>query len=810
MDCANITNRCPHVHSTPDQTENITPDPASPNRPRQKNRKKFLWISLGFLFLAICTPILLDHLFPLPRPDRTAARVVLAEDGTPLWRFADKNGIWRYPVTVDAVSPLYIEALITYEDRWFYRHPGINPVSMVRAIFQNLANRRIVSGGSTLSMQVARLIDPHPRTLGGKCRQIWRTLQLEWYFSKTEILEFYLNDAPFGGTLEGIGAASWAYLGKPPSKMTPAEAALMAVLPQAPSRLRPDRHPERARAARDKILDRLGRFQVWPEDRIREAKEEEIWLSPMEAPKMAPLLARRLARETPDPLIRTTLDASLQERLEDLVMGWQTRLPRRSSAAVMVVEHDTMALRAYIGSVDINDTGRFGHVDMATAIRSPGSVLKPFLYALGLDNGLIHSESLLQDVPRRYGDYRPGNFSEGFSGPVSVSEALVSSLNLPAVQLMEAYGAKRFVGELRNAGMSLSLPGEPNLSVILGGAGASLEELVSGYSVFVRNGKMARIRMQPDAPLQERRLLSPGAAWIIRRILMGQTRPDRDPRAQFVERGRLAWKTGTSYGFRDAWAIGIGPRHLVGVWIGRPDGTPVPGQYGRASATPLLLQVHDILANRDLQQGRAAPEDPRPPQVGSARICWPSGQVLDPEDPGCRKIRYAWTLNNMIPPTLLTPDHPLGLGLVQPVWINDKGLQVAPHCEGARETRVVVWPPPLEPWLPQSEWRDTLLPKPDPTCPPLGTFRTASLSIIGVRDKEVLYLSRKEKNTVGLVVAALGGTGKRWWFLNGNPAGTTTGTGELRLLIDRQGDYQLGVRDEGGRTATVSFKMVRG
>ncbi|MDL2274899.1 peptidoglycan glycosyltransferase PbpC [Desulfosarcina sp. OttesenSCG-928-G10] len=784
------------------------PPHTGPPKHRRKLLKRFLWCGLALLFLLICGLVLLNHFFPLPLPEKAAARVVLAEDGTPLWRFADENGVWRYPVTAKEVSPLYLEALITYEDRWFYHHPGVNPLSLVRALWQNTTDRRIISGGSTLSMQVARLLDPHPRTVAGKLRQMGRTLQLEWSFSKTEILEFYLNYAPFGGTLEGIGAASWAYLGKPPSRMTPAEAALMAVLPQAPSRLRPDRHPEPAKAARDKVLDRLGRFGVWPMDRIREAREETIWLSPLEEPRLAPLLARRLARQTGAPLIRTTLDAGLQQRLEDLSMGWQSRLPERSSIAILVVEHDTMALRAYIGSVDITNAKRFGHVDMVTAIRSPGSTLKPFLYALALDDGLIHSESLLQDVPRRYGDYRPGNFSEGFNGPVSAAEALVSSLNLPAVHLMEVYGPKRFVGELRHAGMGLFLSGEPSLSVILGGVGVRLEDLVAGYSVFARNGKLARIRMRPEDPVQERRLMSPGAAWIVRRILMGQTRPDRHPRAELVQRRQLAWKTGTSYGLRDAWAIGVGPRHIVGVWVGRPDGTPVPGQYGRASATPLLLQVHDILVNQDQRQGSFPVEGPRPPEVGVAQICWPSGQVLDPEDTNCRNVRFAWTLDGLVPPTLLAGDHPLGLGLSRRIRVNEKGLAVGPSCEGATERDVILWPPPLEPWLPASEWQSSRLPKPDPDCPPAGFFRSVPLAIVGITDTEVLRPIQKDEKVLTLTVSALGGTGTRWWFLNGEPAGTTTGTDELRLFLEKQGDYRLGVIDEAGFTATVGFKLI--
>ncbi|HSX69403.1 MAG TPA: penicillin-binding protein 1C, partial [Pseudomonas sp.] len=584
--------------------------------PLRALRRPWLWVPL--LLLALLWSA--DRLFPLPLPEDGLARVVLAEDGTPLWRFADAEGVWRYPVTPDEVSPYYLDALLTYEDRWFRAHPGVNPLALVRAAWQNLAGGRVVSGGSTLSMQVARLLDPHQRSLGGKFKQLWRTLQLEWHLSKDEILALYLNRAPFGGTLQGVAAASWAYLGKPPSQLTRAEAALLAVLPQAPSRLRPDRHPERAQAARDKVLQRLAQFEVWTPTTVDEALQEPVLLAPRQEPSLAPLLARRLNVAGSPPLIRTTLDASLQRRLEDLLLGWRARLPERTSAAILVVDGESMAVRAYLGSLDVGDERRFGHVDMIRAQRSPGSTLKPFLYGLAMDAGLIHSESLLQDVPRRYGDYRPGNFAAGFTGPVSASEALATSLNLPAVQLLEAYGPKRFAGELRGAGVPLALPAgaEPNLALILGGAGSRLEELVAGYSAFARGGMAARPRLQPQDALYERRLLSPGAAWVVRRILSGQARPDRDPRAELVQRPVLAWKTGTSYGFRDAWAVGVGPRHLIGVWIGRPDGTPVPGQFGLASAAPLLLQVHDLLVNRDLQRGLAPPVQDVPASVGVA------------------------------------------------------------------------------------------------------------------------------------------------------------------------------------------------
>ena len=762
---------------------------------------------IGLGIVLVCAALwLADTLNPLPLPKDDMARVVLAQDGTPLWRFADHNGVWRYPVSIEQVSPYYIEALLGYEDRWFYQHPGINPLSIARAAWQNLSGGQIVSGGSTLSMQVARLLDPHPRTLRGKLRQLWRTAQLEWHLSKDEILTLYLNRTPFGGTLEGVAAASWAYLGKSPKSLSRAEAALLAVLPQAPSRLRPDRHPKRAQAARDKILQRLAQFAVWPERAISDALQEPVWLAPRHEPALAPLLARRLNHTNSPAVIETTLDASLQRRLEDMLLGWRARLPERTSAAIVVVEHDTMAVQAYLGSLDIQDAQRFGHVDMVQAVRSPGSTLKPFLYGLALDEGLIHSESLLQDVPRQSSDYRPGNFSQGFSGPVSASEALGRSLNLPVVQLMEVYGPKRFTGELRNAGVPLLLPrgAEPNLALILGGVGTRLENVVSGFSAFARQGKVAQLRFQPQQQLEEKRLMSPGAAWIVRRILSGQRRPDIDPRAQLVERVPLAWKTGTSYGFRDAWAVGVSSRYLIGVWIGRPDGTPVAGQFGLASATPLLLQVHDVLNHRDRQAGKAVITDPQPAEVGVAAICWPLGQELPRTDANCRRLRFAWTLNGTVPPTL-NMDH----SDLQPlVWLNPQGLRVAKDCPGAQAQRVALWPAALEPWLPIVEQRQNRLAPADPSCPPPVQMYATPLQIVGVHAGDRLQRAAGAQGELNIRFSAPSRGTQQWWYLNGQPLLTTASGQGFDHVFTQAGSYQLSVLDDNGQTGSVQFSVV--
>lgn len=766
-------------------------------------RTRWRWL-VGVPLLLLLAVLAADKIWPLPLAEVQPARVVVAEDGTPLWRFADGAGIWRYPVTIEEVSPLYLQALIQYEDRWFWKHPGVNPFSVLRAAWQDLHAGRVISGGSTLTMQVARLLDPHPRTFGGKVRQLWRALQLEWHLSKREILTLYLNRAPFGGTLQGVGAASWAYLGKPPAQLSHAEAALLAVLPQAPSRLRPDRWPQRAQAARDKVLERMVSQHVWTARQVKESREEPVWLAPRQMPQLAPLFSRRMLSASNKLKITTTLDASLQRQLEELALNSKARLPQRSSLAIIVIDHTDMKVRGWVGSVDINDDTRFSHVDMVSAIRSPGSVLKPFIYGLALDEGLIHPASLLQDVPRRVGDYRPGNFDSGFHGPISMSEALVRSLNLPAVQVLEAYGPKKFAGNLRNAGLPLVLPGgaEPNLSLILGGAGARLADIAAAYSAFARGGKAGKLRMTPDMALSERRLMSPGAAWIIRRILAGQAQPMPD--AALTQVVPLAWKTGTSYGYRDAWAIGINARYIIGIWAGRPDGTPVAGQFGYASAVPLLNQVNNMLQARSLLDEGKLPRDPRPKSVSSATICWPGGQSLPVGDSNCRRRLATWLLDGSQPPTLLMPEQEGMQGIHFPLWLNREGRRVAADCPDAEQKTWIVWPLPLEPWLPPGERRAARLPAADRLCPPRQENAPPPLLLSGVRDGAVIKRLPGEA-FASLPLLSSGGEGMRWWFLNGEALATHERM--LSLRLEKTGEYQLLVMDNAGQVATVQFAV---
>ena len=760
--------------------------------------------------VALLALLVADQLFPPPLPGRDAgqALLIVARDGTPLRAFPDRNHVWRYPVALDEVAPVYRDALLRYEDRYFRWHPGVNPFALARAAGQWAINGRIVSGGSTITMQVARILEPTPRSLPGKARQILRALQLEARLSKDEILTLYLNHAPMGGVLEGVEAASRAYLGKPARRLTPAEAALLVVLPQAPSLLRPDRHPAAARAARDKVIQRMR--GTWRDADIADALQEPAYAQAPREPLLAPLLAERLrASAAGRPRIATTLDPQAQQTVELLLADRLGMLPARVSMAALVVDNASLEVRAYAGSADFTDTERFSHVDMVRAPRSPGSTLKPFLYGLALDEGLIHSESLLADVPQSFGGYQPGNFQQSFHGPVSVSEALTKSLNVPAVEVLERLDPVRFVALLRRGGLKLEFGkgGEPNLAVILGGASTSLEQLVGAYTAFARQGLAGKPRYTPDAPVEEQRMLSAGAAFIIRDLL-----ESGGPLGRAVESGAgirrgIAWKTGTSFGFRDAWSVGVSDRHTIGVWVGRPDGTPNPGFFGANIAAPLLVDLFNAL-----DTGPPA-QRPPPPNVKQERICWPLGTRPDGhDDPLCHQSRLAWTLNEAAPPTF--PDRLRGGEARYAIQTTPDGsLRARPDCHpGPLVTRPMArWPAVLEPWLDDNLRRRALPPAWAQSCAGQASPESG-LKIVGASNGEILR--RSAGGDAPLLRLEVRGNGVRGqadgevvWLVNGRPnARQPAGKGFQQRLVE-PGRYDITVLDDSGAYDRISLSV---
>ena len=545
----------------------------------------------------------------LPLEEAKALSVTVVDRDDRLLRaFTTTEGKWRLPLDPKDVDPHYLKMLFAFEDKRFYSHHGIDPKAVARAVLQMVRHARIVSGGSTLTMQVARLLDgKHERTPGGKMRQMVRALELERALSKTEILKLYLRLAPFGGNLEGVRAASLAYFGKEPRRLSLGESALLVALPQSPEVRRLDRNPEAARRARNRVLNRAVGAHVITAADAEKAKAERIPTIRQAFPMLAPHLAETQVAEHPtEQIIRLTLDRNLQANLEGLATEQARLLGDKVSAAIVVADHQTGEILAQVGSAGYMDSSRQGAVDMATAVRSPGSTLKPFIYGLAFEAGLAHPEMLIEDRPVRFGTYQPKNFDEGYHGTVSIREALSQSFNIPAVRVLARVGPGKLVGRFRRAGVMARFPdkSEPTLAMALGGTGLTLQEMAQLYASLARGGDsitlfdrldergrvLAATRVKPL--VNAHRLMSPLAAWYVTDILKDAPPPPN------AKGGRFAYKTGTSYGYRDAWAIGYDGKYVIAAWVGRPDNSSVPGLLGRTAAAPILFDAFQRISER--------------------------------------------------------------------------------------------------------------------------------------------------------------------------------------------------------------------
>ena len=561
---------------------------------------------------------------PLPLAQaQQVSTTIVDRNGKLLRAFAMADGRWRLPVDAKKdVDPTYLNLLLAYEDRRFREHRGVDPLALGRAALQLITRGHIVSGGSTITMQLARLMEPRrERSVYAKLRQIVRALEIEHELDKDQILNLYLEMAPFGGNLEGVRAASIAYFGNEPKRLTLGEAALLVALPQSPETRRLDRYPEAARAGRDRVLARMVE-----EHRI--APEEAAQAGSAPVPKLRkpmPILAPHsadaaIANVRGEPVIRLTLDANLQKVLEPLARDRALALGPNISVAIIVVDNESGDVLARVGSPDYFDAMRSGQIDMTRAVRSPGSTLKPFIYGLAFEDGFVHPESLIDDRPIRFGAYAPENFDMTFQGTVPVKKALQLSLNVPAIALLDRVGSSRLASRLKQAGGNLVLPKDeaPGLAMGLGGVGVTLQDLAMLYAGFPRLGTTRALReivASTDDAREPLRLMDRVAAWQVSNVLLGTPPPENGVG------GRIAFKTGTSYGYRDAWSVGFDGRMTIAVWVGRPDGAPVPGLVGRSAAAPILF---DAFA----RTGKLPVSLPKPPKgalvvAGNAKLPLP-------------------------------------------------------------------------------------------------------------------------------------------------------------------------------------------
>jgi len=566
-------------------------------------KRAVLWAAGGLASL-IAVLALLDWALP---PDmaryRHVSTEVMSRDGALLRAFTTADGNWRLRTEPAQVEPHYVAMLLAAEDKHFRSHPGIDPGALLRAAGQWIAHGHIISGGSTITMQVARLLEPHRRGIAGKLHDIVRAAQLERRYSKDQILGIYLTLAPFGGNIEGVRAASLAYFDKEPAQLTDAEAALLVALPQSPTRRRPDRHPDIAAKARDRLLVRLAAAGAIDATLAREASAEPVVVKRRAFPFIAPQFAAGLARHAaPGARIVASIDARVEAQVQGAVERATSGLDGKVGVSVLVVDNRTRAIRAFISGRGADSDGAF--LDLTATRRSPGSALKPFVYGMAFDGLMLHPETLIEDAPLDIAGYEPQNFDREWHGTVTAREALQQSLNVPAIRVLERVGPERFIARLRQAGAVMRLPtGKPGLAVVLGGVGINLRDLTMLYAGLANDGEMAPLVSEEGAaPPAAHPFVGAAAAYYIRQILQQSPAPDGIVSPYLTQGRPIAFKTGTSYGFRDAWAVGYSDAYTVGVWVGRVEGTPRPGSYGRNTAAPLVFDIF----------GALPPEEPRP------------------------------------------------------------------------------------------------------------------------------------------------------------------------------------------------------
>lgn len=756
------------------------------------------WIPVFCLLLPVLLFIIANGCLPLPRAllHPPSSRIVLDRNGEWLRAFLAADGMWRMPTPAvssrkfkvsnpsPGVSPLLQKAMLTSEDRWFYYHFGINPVSIAGALYDNFKAGDVVRGASTITMQLARLMEPKARNIPNKLFEMFRALQLELAYSKSEILTFYFNMLPYGGNIVGSAAASRFYFNKPQGALSLGEAALLAAIPNSPERLRPDRFPENARKAREKVLHRLLACRQISELQWREALQEPIptkrYPLPFKAPHLSRMVARRAAATavpTGDGWIYTTIDVKTQDTASRILHEYLEGLPAGiSTGAVVVMDTQSRHVLAMVGSHDFFDRSASGQVNGALAPRSPGSALKPFVYALAIEQGLITPETLVFDVPVTYAGYQPVNYDGKYNGYVTARRALARSLNVPAVNLYAQLEKNALHTFLRQAGMSTFSPAKKyGLSLVLGGCEVNLLELTTLYAGLANMGAFAPYQLtffdMPDHGVEARqgalavqsmevvpqRLLREETSFIVTEMLTTLQRPDFPTAFEStMHLPKIAWKTGTSYGHRDAWSVGYSPTFTIGVWLGNFDGKGSPRLSGADTATPILFALFTALTAQGKHEWFTRPKD-----MKTQEVCALSGQPVSSNCPTRKRDVY------------ISGVSPVGACTIHKRVYVDKatGHSVCSHCWNAQTNTSVLleeWPATAATWLAENGFALPVFPAHNPLC--TGTLAGAAPIILSPAKDTVYYIRDGvplAHQKIRLSASTSNRTQQLFWFLNG-------------------------------------------
>jgi penicillin-binding protein 1C len=766
--------------------------------------RRWVWrTAIGALGIVVAASICNWFIFPLPieKLQRPSSTFVYSRDGHLLNCFTSSDRYWRKPVKLEQISPLLIKSVLATEDRWFYWHPGFNPIALTEAAISNARAGKFVRGGSTITMQIARMMEPKERTIGGKLVEILRSMQLELRFSKRQLLEIYFNLAPYGGNIEGVGAAAYLYFDKGAEKLSLSEAAVLTALPASPTQFRPDKDLAKCTVRRNKVLKHLREVEAIEEEEYQQALREEIPTNRVSPAVAAPHFCQMAIAAYPGKAeIKSTLSYRLQTMCENLSKNYQSELAAKGiqNLSMVVLDNKTGDLLAMIGSADFADINHQGQVNGALAPRSPGSALKPFVYALGFQKGIISPALKVEDLPVNYAGYVPVNYDEQFHGITSVSEALIQSLNVPAVNLTAKVGLKEFY-DLLQAGGITTLDRKYNqygLPIILGSCEVNLLQLSNLYSTLARGGEYLPVRIcKSDNPGQPSRILTPEACYLVTEIMADLKRPDLPASWEFtVGMPKVAWKTGTSFGRKDAWAIGFDPDYTVGVWAGNFSAEGSVAIVGAEIAAPLMLEVF----------GQLYPEGQTkwiqiPPNVGTRTVCASTGKL--PGD-DC--------------PDLITEPYIIGVSPVDKCSVHKvemvdakTGYSVCKFCSAGKTTQQVVaedWPPRLASWMSQ-KGMISLLPRHNPDCRGVSGGEGP---VITSPEADAVYVLRGSAPTkfqhIMFQASLAADCREAHWFLDGQLYYTVPPDSSV-FYAPEAGFHQLMCVDSYGRSSSISFRV---
>lgn len=769
-----------------------------------KNKRKLRIVGL------CAAALLLFLLCRTPRFDRPISTVVEDRNGELLGATVAADGQWRFP-PMDHVPDKFVRALLAYEDRRFFLHPGVDPIAVTRALRDNLRKQEVVSGASTLTMQVVRLSrHGRSRTLPEKMIEMVLALRLEWAKSKKEILALYASHAPFGGNVVGLEAASWRYFGRPPQQLSWAEAAMLAVLPNSPSLIHPGRNRVLLKEKRDRLLLRLRQTGQLDSLTCALACREPLPDKPYPLPMTAPHIVQRLKNGRSGSRFRTTLDQNLQKQSLAVARRHLAKVSANGihNIAAVIVRVDSGTVAAYLGNVTQDVAEHSPSVDIITAPRSTGSLLKPLLYAGMLEASELLPTTLVPDIPTQMGGFAPQNYSRGYEGAVPAARALARSLNVPAVRMLHRFGVDRFYDLLKSLGMStLFRPAQDyGLTLILGGAEGSLWDLTSIYAGLARGACQPTGRSPFFAP----RLLadddkkkpaadsplSPTVCWFTLAAMREVTRPGEEQNWElFTSSQEVAWKTGTSFGFRDGWAIGVTPEYAVGVWLGNADGEGRPGLTGIGAAAPLMFDLFHLLETTRRFQ--------KPKDMQTISICAKSGWRAGPF---CEKTEEIEAPSS----GLLSALCPY----CRIVHCDSTGRrQVNAECEPVAAMKNVSWfvlPPTME-WFYRQKHSDYLpLPPLRDDCLAGDSEKSASMSLIRHQQPSAVYVPIEldgERGRVVFEAAHRNSTARIFWHLDDNYLTTTQGFHQI-AVAPAAGQHRLTLVDENGERLTTRFQVL--